>query len=49
MNCPEISPFYHEFRASISAFLENEIDALVDSDFVNWYKYQINSRGIVDP
>ncbi|CAH9073793.1 unnamed protein product, partial [Cuscuta epithymum] len=40
MNCPEISPFYHEFRASLPAFPENEIDALVDSDFVNWYKYQ---------
>ncbi|CAH9136236.1 unnamed protein product [Cuscuta epithymum] len=49
MNCPEISPFYHEFRASLSAFPENQIDALVDSDFVNWYKYQINSRGIEDP
>ncbi|CAH9123916.1 unnamed protein product [Cuscuta epithymum] len=40
MNCPEFSPFYHEFRASLSAFPENQIDALVDSDFVNWYKYQ---------
>ncbi|CAH9126562.1 unnamed protein product [Cuscuta epithymum] len=49
MNCPEILPFYHEFIAELSAFLDNEIDAMVDSDFVPWFKYQINSREIVDP
>ncbi|CAH9054131.1 unnamed protein product [Cuscuta europaea] len=33
MNCPEILPFYNEFRASLSAFPDDAIDAMVDSDF----------------
>ncbi|CAH9091076.1 unnamed protein product [Cuscuta europaea] len=49
MNYPEILPFYHEFRAEFSALPDSEIDVMVDSNFVPWYKYQINSRGIVDP
>ncbi|CAH9113168.1 unnamed protein product [Cuscuta europaea] len=44
MNCPEILPFYHEFRAEFSAFPDNEIDAMVDSNFVPWYKYQQMGR-----
>ncbi|CAH9054116.1 unnamed protein product [Cuscuta europaea] len=46
MNCPEILPFYNEFRASLSAFPD---DAMVDSDFALWYQQPIRYRGINDP
>ncbi|CAH9107998.1 unnamed protein product, partial [Cuscuta europaea] len=49
MNCPEILPFYNEFRASLSAFPDDAIDAMVDSDFALWYQQQIRYRGINDP
>ncbi|CAH9140854.1 unnamed protein product [Cuscuta epithymum] len=51
MNCPEVIPYYNDYRQMLSqAGYSNEvIDATIDTDFLGWFKSTILSEAKISP
>ncbi|CAH9136812.1 unnamed protein product [Cuscuta epithymum] len=52
MNCPEVIPFYNDFREDLVGYSNEEIDLMIDTNFASWFRNTILNKAkysTVDP